>query len=94
MRGVVVGRFDEGIDLDEVFDELHCKWRQSGKRLELVSAVKHCFKQILKVSIQYAQVVTQICFAWMKVASNSCITTNFLVTYRAWPCSMTLGGFT
>ena len=50
----ITHRYEEGTDLDVHFQELHADWESSGctpsNALQLVHAIKQCFKQMLQVS--------------------------------------------
>lgn len=47
----VTHRFEGSIDLHVHIPALHDAWQSSGNSWKLVHAVKHCFKQILQVSL-------------------------------------------
>ena len=55
-------RYEEGADLDDHFDKLHEDWELSGFKasnaLQLLRAVKECFKQMLQVRLN----LTPDCF--------------------------------
>ena len=54
MTCAITHRYEEGTDLDVHFQGLHEDWKSSGFKpsnaLQLVCAIKQCFKQMLQVS--------------------------------------------
>lgn len=97
-------RFEEGTCLHDFFTELHNQWETAGKRLELVWAVKECFKQILQVGPENntpsntvpQTVQSLVAFAWtMSFTYHDAtiiITNGVLTCHRACTCYMAADG--